>query len=371
MIDQRAGEYLIYSIPSYFLSIDKDDLNYLRENLKSNEPVFAKLKVDGSTYRIDIAYRGSYTRKMRKRSYTLYFNDEKKFFDARTVHLNAEYLDPSLMRNKLSFDFFKELKVLAPDSQHIRLFRNDEFKGLYLQLESVDDLFLKKRNLPEGPIYYAENNDANFSLTRDGKKKKSRLSGYYQACGTSTDDQFLREFISKINTASKSDFPEIISQSLNIDTFLNWLIGAVCTMNNDGFTHNYSLYHNKVTGLYEIMPWDYDGTWGRKISGGVMEHTYVPFEGKKENHLIYLLLQVPEFRRMYKEKLEETLETKFTVDFMEEKVMKLHQSIRPDFLLDPYKKHRIDLFDQEPDFIFQFIRKRNDYLKSKLKSYDL
>lgn len=359
-----------YSIPSYFLIIDKDDLNCLRKNLKSDEPVFAKLKVGDSTYRINIAYRGSYTREMRKRSYTFYFNEEKKFFDARMIHLNAEYRDPSLMRNKLSFDFFKELKVLAPNSQHIRLFRNDELKGLYLQLESVDDLFLKKRNLPEGPIYYAENNNANFSLTRDGRKKRSRLSGYYQAFGTSTDDQHLREFISKINTTSKFDFPEIILQYLNIDTFLGWLIGAVCTMNNDGFTHNYSLYRNKVTGLYEIMPWDYDGTWGRKISGGVMDHTYVPFEGNKENHLIDLILQVPEFRKMYKEKLEEILETKFTVGFMEDKVMKLHQSIRPDFLLDPYKKHKIDLFDQEPDFIFQFIHKRNEYLKSKIKSYD-
>lgn len=359
-----------YQIPSYFLMIDDEDLDYLRENLESDESVFAKLNVGNTTYRIDIAYRGSYTRTFRKRSYTIYFNEEKKFLGAHTIHLNAEYRDPSLMRNKLSLDFFQDLGVLSPDSQHIKLYRNDEFKGLYLQLESVDDVFLKRRNLSEGSIYYAEGNDANFSLTRNGKKKRSRLSGYYQAFGTQSDDQFLREFITEINTTPKSEFPDTISRHLNVDTFFKWLVGAVCTMNNDGFTHNYSLYRNNNTGLYEILPWDYDGTWGRKISGGIMDHTYVPLEGSKKNHLIYLLLQEPQFRKMYKETLEETLETKFTVDYMEDKVLTLHQSIRPELLLDPYKKGKIDLFDQEPDFIFQFIRKRNDYLKSKLKKLD-
>ena len=35
-------------------------------------------------------------------------------------------------------------------------------------------------------------------------------------------------------------------------------------MNNDGFTHNYALYRNSETGLFEIIPWDYDATWGRR-----------------------------------------------------------------------------------------------------------
>ena len=74
-----------------------------------------------------------------------------------------------------------------------------------------------------------------------------------------------------------------------MDQFILWLVGAICTMNNDGFTHNYALYRNSDTCLFEILPWDYDATWGRKVSGGLMEHTYVPIEGKKGNFFVRFL----------------------------------------------------------------------------------
>ena len=182
-----------YLIPSYFLTIEEENLEDLRGDIWNNDPVPADLKVEDVTYDIDIAYRGSYTRKFRKRSYRIEFIDPKSFYGAREIHLNAEYKDPSLIRNKLSFDFFHDLGVLSPQSQHINLTRNGSPKGVYLQLESVDDLFLKKRGLPIGPIYYAVNNNANFSMMRDEKVKESLLSGYQRAFGNQSDDDILLE----------------------------------------------------------------------------------------------------------------------------------------------------------------------------------
>lgn len=359
-----------YLIPSYFLIMEEKDLNDLRSDIWSDYPVPAYLQVEKNLYDIDIVYRGSYTRKFRKRSFLIEFIDPNRFSGARVIHLNAEYRDPSLMRNKLSFDFFEDLGVLSPQSHHINLTRNGLFKGVYLQLESVDELFLEKRGLPPGPIYYAVNNDANFSLTRDETRKESLLAGYKRVAGTESDDDFLQEWIHKINTIPLSDFPDEIPRCLNINTFLRWLVGAVCTMNNDGFTHNYALYRNSETGLFEIIPWDYDATWGRKVDGGIMRYDYVPIKGKKTHNLCALLMQVPEFRKRYRNLLEETLETKFTVEHMENKIISLHQALRPHVLSDPYKKKEIDTFDGEPEFIFQFIRERNSYLKKHLADLD-
>lgn len=359
-----------YHIPSYFLMIEEGDLEDLRADVWSNDPIPAYLKLENDIYDIDIAYRGSYTRKFRKRSYWIDFIKPEKFFGAHKIHLNAEYKDPSLIRNKLSLDYFQDLGVLSPHSQHIDLYRNGSCKGVYLQLESVDEFFLEKRGLPAGPIYYAVNNHANFSLERDGKPKDSLVSGYKQAFGKPSDDEYLIELIRKINTTPLAKFPEEVSQHLDIHKYLRWLAGAVCSMNNDGFTHNYALYRNSETNLFEIIPWDYDATWGRKVSGGIMEHTYVPIGGKRTNHLSYLLLQVPEYRKFYKDLLVEQLETTFTVNHMENKVLSLHQAIRPHILLDPYKKNKVDLFDKEPEFIFDFIRNRSDYLNKHLGDLD-
>ncbi|OCA82844.1 CotH kinase family protein [Pseudobacillus wudalianchiensis] len=357
-----------YPIPSYFLMLEEEDLDELQSDIWNDDPVPAYMVIKNDLCDIDIAYRGSYTREFRKRSYQIDFIDPETYLGARQIHLNAEYRDPSLIRNKLSFDFFQELGVLSPGSQHINLIKNGSLKGVYLQLESVDDLFLEKRGLPLGPIYYAVNNDANFSLSRDGKKKKCLLSGYERIVGNESDDAFLRKLIRKINTTPLADFPDEIPQYINIEKYFYWLAGAVCTMNNDGFTHNYALYRNSETGLYEIIPWDYDATWGRRVDGGVMEYDFVPIKGKKSSKLCYLLLKVPKFRKLYQSILEEILETKFTVDHLESKVMSLYQALRPHVLLDPYKKSTVEEFDGEPEFIFQFIRDRNDYLKKSLKN---
>ena len=106
----------------------------------------------------------------------------------KEVHLNAEYKDPSLLRNKLSLDFFNEIGCLAPKSRFVSLKLNGKNEGLYLELESVDAHFLANRQLPKGPIFYAVDGDANFSLMSDFDQevKKSLQLGYEMKNGTDT-----------------------------------------------------------------------------------------------------------------------------------------------------------------------------------------
>ncbi|GIO28085.1 inner spore coat protein H [Ornithinibacillus bavariensis] len=357
-------------IPNFYINMKEEDLEELRSDIWNDLPLPANLIIDKSIYDIDISYRGSYTRPFRKRSYFIEFIEPDMFNGGREIHLNAEYRDPSLFRNKLSLDFFYDLGVLSPKSYHVNLIRNDVPKGVYLVLESVDDLFLTNRDLPIGPIYYAVNNNANFSYTRDGRKKRSRISGYRQKIGNKEDDEALRKLIDIINTTSDMEFSKTIPGFVNINKYIHWMIGAVCTMNNDGFTHNYALYQNTHTGLYEVIPWDYDATWGRKVDGGIMNCDYVPIQGKKGNYLCYRILQVQEFRKQYKERLEEVLETKFTVDYMENKITALHQQLLPHVMNDPYKKRKIDKFKNEPEIICQFILDRSNYLKQHFSELD-
>lgn len=346
--------------------MEESNLQELRSDIYNDLPLPADLVINNFKYDVDISYRGSYTRKFRKRSYFIEFIEPEVFLEGREIHLNAEYRDPSIMRNKLSLDFFCDLGVRSPKSYHVNLVRNGIIKGVYLVLESVDDLFLKNRDLPIGPIYYAVNNNANFSFTREGRKKKSRISGYKRKLGTEEDDDSLRELMNVINKTSKLEFSKRINDYVHIDNYLGWLAGAVCTMNNDGFTHNYALYQNVETGLYEIIPWDYDATWGRRVDGGKMAYDYVPVQGKEGNFLSYRILEDSEFKKQYKKKLEEIVETLFTVDYMKNKIEPLHQKLRLHLLNDPYKKRKIDKFDKEPELIYQFIKERSMYIKEQL-----
>ena len=289
---------------------------------------------------------------------------------AKEVHLNAEYKDPSLLRNKLSFDFFNDIGCLSPKSQFVFLKLNGKNEGLYLEIESVDEFFLENRQLPKGSILYAVDGDANFSLMSDLDKdvKKSLEFGYELKYGTEEDEYHLQEMILKINTLTHEEFENEIVKYVNVDKYLRWLAGVIFTQNFDGFVHNYALYRNVETGLVEVIPWDYDATWGRDVNGKVMREDYLRIQGF--NTLTARLLNVKKFRHQYKNMLEEILTSKFNVDYMKPKIQGLHDLIRPYILKDPYEMDNIHEFDKEPDYICNYIKARGNYIKNQLYTLD-
>jgi spore coat protein H len=358
------------NLPQYKLFINPIDLKELKRDIWIDDPVPAQLKVEGKRLEIDLSYRGSHIRDYTKKSYQISFYKPKKFKGSNTVHLNAEYSDPSLIRNKLSFDFFSDIGTLAPQTRHIFLTLNGKAEGVYLELESVDENFLKRRNLPNGAIFYAVDGDANFSLKSDLDKetKKSLTLGYKRKYGVESDDYYLQDLIYKINTIPRADFEKEIPKLIDVDKYLKWIAGVIFTSNYDGFVHNYSLYRNGDTGLFEVIPWDYDATWGRDLNGKIMEVDYVPIQGF--NTLTARLLDVETFRKQYRSLLEEIMNYQFTVEYMIPKVETLLQTIRPYVLLDPYKKQQVENFDKELALISTYIEERKKYLKRKLHKLD-
>lgn len=357
----------IEKLPEYRLFIHPQDMRELQRDIWIDDPLPAKLAVNGKRYEVDVVYRGSHIRDFPKKSYQISFYSPSKFRNAQVIHLNAEFKDPSVMRNKLSFDFFRDIGCLAPQARFVSLNLNGKNEGVYLELEAVDENFLANRRLPEGPIFYAVDGDANFSLMSDLDKqvKKSLLTGYVQTYGTKEDEDYLRETVMNINTIPREEFEKTIVHYVNIDAYLRWLAGVVCTQNFDGFVHNYALYQRRQTGQYEIIPWDYDATWGRDVNGEEMESDYLRIEGF--NTLTARILDCKTFRAQYKNLMENILRNQFTVDYLKPKIQTMHEQIRPYVQLDPYKKGGMDHFDREPDYILKFIEARSVYIQKELQ----
>ncbi|WP_349410070.1 CotH kinase family protein [Pseudalkalibacillus sp. SCS-8] len=351
-------------IPSYKIELDPSDLKKMKKDIWSEDPVEATLTVGNNCYDIGFLFRGAHIRKVKKKSYQFIFPSVTS--GIKELHINSEYIDKSLIRNKLSLDFFSTLGVLSPKSNHVLITINDDFQGVYLQLESVDRYFLKTRNLPKGPIFYAENDNANFSLIspiREGLKKRFE-SGYSCKEGTSDDRAILADLIYQINTIPPDEFESAIQNYVNVDKYLRWLAGVVCTQNYDGFIHNYALYRRSDNGLFEIIPWDYDATWGRDIHGDEMEYDYIPIEGY--NTLTGRILDISSFREQYHDLMAGILDKEFTPEYQEQKIKKLYQKIAPYVEEDPYLHNSIDQFYEEPDVILSYIKSRNRYLRGHL-----
>ena len=234
-------------------------------------------------------------------------------------------------------------------------------------LESFDQYLLKKRNLPDGAIIYATNYFANFSLlSPENELKESLDEGYTLKYGNQEDMEKLEQFIAKINSLNNQDFEKEIQKYLDIEQYFTWLSGVICTQNFDCFIHNYALYQNSKTGLYEMTPWDYDGTWGRDLHGQPLEHDYVPITGY--NTLTGRLLHIASFKQKYREILSNVLDDSFTVELHEPKINDLFQTLIPYTSLDPFIKVNEKAFEIEKKFMLDFIKKRRSFLKQQLAS---
>jgi len=99
---------------------------------------------------VGIRLRGNSTKKARKQPYRIKFDEKKSFFNLKANKswvLLADYYDQSYIRNYTAFTLANEFeqfdvseeKDFVPTPHHVALVINNEFKGIYLLCEQMDE----------------------------------------------------------------------------------------------------------------------------------------------------------------------------------------------------------------------------------------
>lgn len=255
--------------------------------------------------------RGVHSRKFPKRSLELAFepqplpDEPPAGHTVRRIHLNADYIDPTLVRSSLTFHLHEQVGVPAPRCRHTALTVGAEFAGVYLALESVDHDFYRRRGWAPGAIFYAVDRNANFGLLSPfSRRLKEPLESGYQPV-EQADRALLRAMVMEINLASADDFPAVVERWFDVEAYLRWLMVTVLVGNRDAFVHNYALCHDPDKGRFRIVPWDCDATWGLDINGRPARVDRVPVQGW--NKLTHRLLALPPYRRQYRDTFQQAL----------------------------------------------------------------
>jgi len=338
-----------------------DNASYeLERNLWTDRFVPAAMKVAGRSVPVRVRYRGGHTRHYPKRSYEVVRG-------GRTYHYNAEYDDPSLIRNALSFRFFEWLKVPSPRTRHVLLYRNGEPLGVYLEIEGVERRFFRKRGIGCASLFYAVNEDAGFGLHGSGRSRDTSalLAGYEHKAGGSLERKRLAAFIRGIHEHEGTAAVSYLNRHLDTDNYLRWLAGAVLTGNYDGFEQNFALYRHRKTGKFRIIPWDYEGTWGRNCYGDIVSSGLVDVEGY--NHLTAKLLEQPVFRARYKAILASALKGPFTERKLMPIVNRMIARLAPHIRRDATRRWTYGEFRGEAKLISDYIRERRALIASALR----
>ena len=357
---KKGGECM--PLPVRAIRLSDEASRDMEKNLWNDRYVPGRMSTNGVTTSVSVRYRGGHTRSYPKKSYEVVRKNQ-------AFHYNAEYDDPSMIRNALSFAFFPMIGVPAPRTKHVLLTVNGESKGVYLEIEGVEKLFFSKRKLGASSLFYAINNRADFGLisSESDRPKRSLLAGYEHRFGLSGEKAKLSSFIKGLNTLNGSQAEAFIRSRLDVDNYLRWLAGAVLTGNYDGFEQNYAIYRSSKTGKLRMIPWDYEGTWGRNCYGRIVESDLVKVEGY--NVLTNKLLGFPSIRRQYRTILQQALNGPFTEKRLMPVAEKMMEKIAPYMKKDGSRKWLYQEFIGEPFIIRNYIRERREIVKERM--YDL
>ncbi|MBW7474461.1 CotH kinase family protein [Paenibacillus oenotherae] len=350
-------------LPTHKITINDADMQQLLDNVWSNEFAPVKLELGGKTYDAKLRIRGGHTRNYQKKSY------EIRYGNGQILHWNAEFDDPSMIRNALSFYFFNTINVPSPRTRHIWLEWNGQPHGVYLEIESVDLNFFARRKIGARSLTYAVNDNANFSMIDcDTEQTKTNLfSGYRLMCGTNYSRLKLVRFIRGINRPAGWPLRVYLARRLDVRQYLKWLAGAVLTGNYDGFEQNYALYEHKATRKYRIIPWDYEGTWGRNCYGRLCSSGLVDIKGY--NTLTSKVLAFRVCRIMYRNLLRRLLARKFTWEAIEPAVNAMYAKLTPAIQDDFTRKWPFEVFQQEPEIIRNYIKERRAIIREELRQW--
>ena len=180
------------------------------------------------------------------------------------MNINGEHNDPSITLTKLCFDMLDYLEVPASRTNHIKLFINGAYFGLYVNVEHYDEEFTQSRFDGQGNLYKC-------TYGADLSYKGTNPSAYMLACyelrnaNSPTAYQDLAHFIDVLNNTSSADFECELEHVFNVNSYLKCMVMDVLTGNWDGPNYNmnnFYLYFNNATGQFEYIPFDLDNTFG-------------------------------------------------------------------------------------------------------------
>ncbi|MFT4996180.1 MAG: spore coat protein H, partial [Flavobacteriales bacterium] len=266
-------------VPSIYVTLPADSLAEILDydNRLSDYHYHASFVFDNGVVRDSIAVvgfrlRGNTSRKSQKKSFKISFNEYvsgQKYQGLEKLNINGEHNDPSLSRAKYCFNFLDYLEVPASRTNHVRLYINGDYFGLYLNVEHYDEEFTKSRFNGNGNLYKCT---YGADLQYRGAAGNSYKLDYYEIKNPDGPNAYedLARFITVLNNTPSSDFECEIEQIFNVNSYLKCLVMDVLSGNWDGPNYNknnFYLYFNTHSAQFEYIPYDLDNTLGVDFLG--------------------------------------------------------------------------------------------------------
>lgn len=243
-------------IKEFFLTCNPTDFEYIYDNYEQDIYIPATLEFDGTVWsNVSIRIRGDGSRVYPKKSLKLRFN-EGAYIDGRSsLNLNAEWEDQSYIQQFLASRIMQESGQYCFDTEHVRLYLNGSFLGLYLLIEAVDERYFQVRGLdPNGATYKAALDGSSLSVFDQPQFH------WEQKTGPDVNMADLQLLIDQMNAASQESYGEFVNQVFEREEVVNIIALNVLLSLGSTYYHNYFMHHEPSANKWMMLPWDMDKT---------------------------------------------------------------------------------------------------------------
>lgn len=372
-----TGTYFLgekHTLPVMSISLDDSKFNDLHKDLGASLTVnaHAELYEKNSSFSVDCGMKlfGGQTRYIPKKSFALKFSSKYgvsklryKVFDNRdvekydtiVVRSGSQDSEGSMFRDELATSLMNDYGTVDVQGyKPVILYINGNYWGVYFLREKVDEKFI-------GNHY--ENID-------NSKTNIVRIDNVI----TTGNSKAYNELLNYINShdMSKDSSYEWVSEHLDIDNYIDYLIGELYTTNNDIVNTRYFNNPDIDNGKIKMIFYDFDYAF-YNVDRDYLSWLTNP-KGMGDHHfdntIIRGLMKNKKFKNKFLEKLSYNMKNVWSDENVLKRYDELYNLIEPEMERNQKRwNSSYSTWQKECDMLKNYIKNRRKNLKSNVKSY--
>jgi hypothetical protein len=198
-----------------------------------------------------------------------------------TLHMN--YQDPTMMREKLTYDICAEMGLFSLRTAFAKVYINDVYWGLYTIVEGKDEMYKHTfgnrssdaiESLDFGNMCYYGTDEAEYDYDNPSSVwPRYELSN---GDGVTAWPSFIN-MLDKANNTSNTQYLDTVSKYINIQDFFTYQAINVYLMNMDSYISlkgNQIYVFDTINKIWQVTPWDFNASFGLWETGNYQVDSY-------------------------------------------------------------------------------------------------
>jgi len=207
----------------------------------------------------------------------------QEFDGIREFTLNNSFQDPSMMREKMTYDMSSEMGLYGLRTAYAKVYMDNNYWGVYTIVEGKDEMYKHVFNNNDGDAIESTDYGDLCYLGMNQSDYSHPAVGYRYIIDNGDEITAWSRWITmldKANNTPNANYNNIVNTYLNTNHFAAYQALNVYLLNFDsyiGFIGNQLYYYDESSNIWQVIPWDFNASFGLWNTNNFNQNTYPLF----------------------------------------------------------------------------------------------